>query len=232
MENAVELLDIVWNETSIMERLIDACLIREELQRFPIDLSDADVQMAVDGLRRTNKLFTVEDTERWMQQRGLTQEQLEELASDNFTVLKLRERLASGRVEHYFEAHRADFDTAHVARIECPDAPSAQLLHRQIVAGETDLFEAAQQQFLRSPKQAPSLFATLRRRDLAGASSGDLVCVGSVVTRVLSVTPAALNAETKAAIEEILFGEWLAERRRAASITWHWGRADRTPRAA
>jgi hypothetical protein len=43
------------------------------------------------------------------------------------------------------------------------------------------------------------------------------------VARVLRLTPARLDEATAAAIKQLLFDEWLAERRRAARIEWYWG---------
>ncbi len=84
-----------------------------------------------------------------MLQRGLTHAQLGQLATDDVSVLKLRDRVTACRIDAYFERHRADFDAAHVAASSAPMPRRALLLHRQIVAGEVEFFAAAQRPFLR-----------------------------------------------------------------------------------
>jgi putative peptide maturation system protein len=112
MREAVELLDIVWNESPIMERMINVCLIREELAQRPIEVSDAELQQGMDGWRRTHRLYTTEATLRWMQQRGMTHERLEEIVTESLTFIKLRERISEGQVKAYIESHRHEFAAA------------------------------------------------------------------------------------------------------------------------
>jgi len=236
MEDAVAFLDVLWNEAPILERIVEACLIREELEKRPIEVSDEELQTGMDGLRRTHKLYTADDTHRWMQQRGMNHEQLERLVVGNLTCAKLRTRVAEERTASYFEAHRDELDIAYIARIECADEATARGLHHRIASGAIDFFEGAQQQFLASTNHECFTFETLRRRDsredlgaaiFAGAC-GDVVGpfrVGRshVVARLLSMRPARRDEATNAVIEQILFDQWIAERRRSASVTWHWG---------
>ncbi|HLL21046.1 MAG TPA: TIGR04500 family putative peptide maturation system protein [Kofleriaceae bacterium] len=242
MQHAVDLLDVVWNEAPIRDRLINACLVKEELERYPIEIEHDELQRAVDGLRRAHKLYSVEETLRWMQQRGLSHEDLELLAAHNLRFIKLRERVTAAYVEAFFENQRSDFDTADVARLECGDAATATHIYDQIMAGELGFFEAAQRQFVAGAQQQGTLFARLRRRDIPealgkkifSANPGDVIGPeddGLVVTRVLSRTDARLET-ARGAVEELLFERWLAERRRSARITWHWGTTDRTHHAA
>jgi flavin-dependent dehydrogenase len=42
------------------------------------------------------------------------------------------------------------------------------------------------------------------------------------------LAPARLDEPTRSAIKKILFEQWLAERREAASVEWYWGNAART----
>jgi len=236
MEDAVGFLDVLWNEAPIMDRMVNACLIREELARHPVELGDDELQAGMDGLRRAKKLYTAEAVEQWMQQRGLTHEQLERLVVGNLTCIELRKRVADGRVASYFEAHHAELDTAHVARLECPDEATARHLHATLAAGDQDFFAVAQQQFLAGRAEERALFATLRRRSgpveltsaVFAATPGDIlgpfrVGAAYLVVRLLSLSPARQDEPTRAAIEEALFDEWLIERRRAATVTWHWG---------
>lgn len=119
MRDAVELLDIVWNEAPIMERMINACLIREELAQRPIEIGDAELQHGMDGWRRAHRLYTSEETLQWMQQRGLTQERLEDLVIESLAFIGLRERVAEGQVEPYFEHHRAELGVASLDAATC-----------------------------------------------------------------------------------------------------------------
>jgi len=224
MQDAVALLDVVWREAPILERLVDVSLIRDELDQRPIELSDVELQRGLDDLRRAHGLNEAAATERWMQARGLTHEQLEELINERVTMERLRDRVANGRVEAYFEAHRADFDTAHVVRVECLDEDEAQ----RIVDGDLDLFAAGKQQFLADPTKNRSLFATVRHCEIGYAEPGALSRQGRVVTQVLAVASARLDSATRSKVKDALLEEWLAERRRAAHVTWFWGTTDRT----
>ncbi len=224
MQDVVTLLDVVWREAPILERLVDVSLIRDELEQRPIEPSDAELQRGLDDLRRAHGLHDAAATQRWMQERGLTHERLEELINERVTMERLRDQVANGRVEAYFEAHRADFDTAHVARIECLDEDDAQ----RIVDGDLDFLAAGQQQFLADPTKNRSLFATVRHCEVGHAEPGTLSRQGRVVTQVLAVVPGRLDSATRAKIKDALMEAWLAERRCAAHVTWFWGTADRT----
>jgi putative peptide maturation system protein len=244
---AMACLDFIWRDTSIVDGLIDVCLIRDEVAREPIEVTDEELQHGMDAFRRTRQLFGARDTEAWMQRRGLTQAQLEDLVVDELTVVKLRERVTTSRVESYFEVYRAAFDAAHVAGIEYDDEESARRVSRRLLAGEVEFFHAAQARFLELEFAAEQtgrvLFQTIRRGTATddpraavfAAAPGDFVgpvpvTDGYVVYRVLTIVPARLDEETREVIREVLFKEWLAEKRRVATIEWNWGTATQTRR--
>jgi len=242
MDTAIACLDFIWEEAATIERLVNVCLIREELDRAPIDLTDAELQIAMDRFRAAKKLFKAEDTLRWLSQRGITQEKLERYVSETAIVPKLRDRLVAGQVEAYFAEHRADFDAVRVARLEVADESQARRLARLIRTGEESFFSAAERLFLEASERGvpskPDLFATIERRQAApalrealfAAAPGD--CVGPIdvdaghcLIRILQVIPAELNGRTGAAIKEILFRDWLSRARQSAHIEWCWGEA-------
>jgi putative peptide maturation system protein len=240
VEDAVTFLDCVWREAPLRTRMIDVCLIREELAREPIEIGDEELQQAMDDFRRERGLATAEITQRWLQAQGLTHERFEELVLEERLLARLRARIAAGRVESAFAARRGQLEVARVARLDGAGEAEARALHRRIAGGEVDLLAAAAERFAAGGGAAPSLFATLRRCDAAqdplaaavfAAAPGDLVGpvrVGAewTLARVLSVTPAELDAPTRARVEELLFEEWLAERRRTAIIDWNWGQRE------
>jgi putative peptide maturation system protein len=248
VEQAIACLDFIWGEAPILNRLVNVCLIQEALQDEPIELSDVELQQAMDTFRRANKLFTAEDTHRWMQRHGITHEQLESLAADEATVAKLRNRIVAGRVEDYFARHRTDFDTAFIARLDVADEESAHRIYHQIRTREVDFFTAAERHFLsvaeslRQPRG--ELFAIVRRRAtppalalIFTASPDDVLGPvptekGYSIIRLLSQSAARLDKPTREAIEQILFEEWLEDRRQAARIEWFWGNVKPTSPAA
>jgi putative peptide maturation system protein len=243
VSQAVACLDFMWDQAPVIDRLVNVCLIQEELEREPITLSDAELQLAMDGFRRARRLFTAQDTRRWMERRGVTHTELEALVSDEAMVAKLRQRIAEGRVEDYFETHRADFESAHIARIAFASADEAQRAAEQVRGGGLDFYALAERQFSASSPDRPypaafdivrrsrhpasvaePILAALPGKVVGPLENGDTLILALIVSR----TPAQLDALTCAAIERLLFEEWLEERRAQAHIEWFWWNATRT----
>lgn len=245
MEQAIACLDFIWDELPIVNRLVDMCLIREVLEKDPIELSDAELQLAMNSFRRKHKLYKAEDTYQWLERHGMTHEKLEDLVANEAVVAKLRDRVTVDRAADYFVAHRIDFDTAFITQIQFSDEESAHQAWEQIRSGEVDFYEAAQHRFLEAAerREHPSgdVFAVIQRGqaklELAmavfAAEPGEVLEPvrtekGYAIVRVLSFASARLDEQTLSAIKKILFEEWLAERRQAAKIEWYWGNAGRT----
>ncbi len=243
MEAAIACLDFIWDEVPTMERLVNLCLIREEVDRRPIQFSDVEMQTAMDRFRAAKKLFKAEDALRWLEQHGMTHEKLESYVAETAILPKLRDRIAEGRVEKYFQEHSDDFDAARIVRLEVASEREARELAGQIRAGIQDFFAAAERIFFEKADGAPrasSLFCAIERRqagpafrdELFAAIPGQLIGpfatdTGHTLMRVLEIVPAQLNGHTETAIKEILFESWLAERRQAAQIEWCWGSASK-----
>lgn len=245
---AIACLDFIWDEIPIVNRLVDMCLIREALEKDPIELSDSELQMAMDNFRKARKLYKAEDTYRWLERHGMTHEKLEYFVANEAMVAKLRDRVTAGRLTDYFEEHRADFDTAYIARFHVSDEESAHQIWEQICSGEVDFYEAAQRHFLAAVerREHPSgdIFAIIKRGQVIpelgmavfAAQPGEVLSPvqteqGYAIVRVLSFAPARLDEQTLTAIKKILFEEWLAQQRQAARIEWYWGNAGRTSQA-
>jgi hypothetical protein len=48
---------------------------------------------------------------------------------------------------------------------------------------------------------------------------------GAALAQVVAVQPVCLDKRTRQTIAQVLFEDWLAERRRTARIEWYWGNA-------
>jgi putative peptide maturation system protein len=232
--------DFIWHESSLMNRLIDICLIRQELEERPVNISDDDLQLAMDTFRHSNQLYKAEDTYQWMKQHGMTHEKLEGLVTDNAKVAKLKDRIAENLVEDYFQEHRANFETAYIAKFEIESEPIASQIYEQICTGKISFYEAIEQHFLTITEKYcdrySSIFSMTQRGHLPSnlaqaifnAKPGDILePIGtgneSIIVRVLSFLPATLDRQTSNSIKSILFQAWLAKHREEAKIEWNWG---------
>lgn len=237
--DAMARLDSIWADASVVHQVIDGCLLSAEVTREPERITDEELQAGMDAFRRTHRLCLARDTEAWLQRRGMTHRQLEDLVADQIIIARIRDRVTAGQVERYFERHREGFDTAQVAAIEYATEPEARRAHQHLGSGEVDFLRAAQARFQDDPVERP-LFRTIRRRDaidqqaaVFAAASGDVVGPARVgeryaLYRVLAIVPACLDDHVRAVIQRALFDEWLADRRRTATIEWNWGTVEQT----
>jgi putative peptide maturation system protein len=245
VEHAIALMDFIWDQAPLVEQLVNACLIREELDREPIDLTDDELQEAMNRFRAAKKLFKAEDTLQWLERHGMSQEALEQYVADDAILVKLRDRIACDRIEEYFRQHERDFDSVRVARLQVAHEGRAREIADDFARGRLDFFAAAEHSFTeaadRGTANGPSLFAVIERRKAApplreplfAAAAGQLVGPapvdgGHAVLKVLAKVPARLDARTVSVIKDILFEEWLADRRSTARIEWNWGNASKT----
>lgn len=238
VDQAVALLDFIWDDAPMLKRLVHAALIREALNQEPVTLTDEDLQRALNAFRRTHRLLKAADMHRWMAERGLTQEKLECLVIEHAQIAALRDRVTAGRVEEYFESHRADFDTVSIAQFAVSDPGEAQRIAAQIRTGAIDFDEAAERCFLTGRSIPIEHFAAIRRGQavpelhpvfsaepnsvLGPIRSGET----STIIRVLSITPASLDSPTRSKIQDKLFELWLDARREESTIEWYWGQSE------
>ena len=245
VDAALACLDFIWDEASIIDRLVHMCLVQDELRQHPMELTDDELQAAMNRFRSAKKLFKAEDTVRWLERHGMSQEKLEQYVAESAIVPKLRDKVVGDRVEPYFGDHQADFDAARIARFEVADEGRAREWAEMIRAGKLDFFSAAEQAYFGAAERgAPpkaSLFEVIERREadpalrdqIFAAAPGQLVGPvrvegGYALIRVQSIARARLDDRTCATIKGILFNDWLEQRRQAANIEWCWGNASKT----
>lgn len=235
VDEAIDMIDFVWNEEPLLQRLIDTCLVREALDREPIEVSDEELQAALDEFRAARGLHERETMLTWMQDHGLDLSRIERHLEWEVTRAKLRRRVAGHRVEDYFATARSSFDVVDVAELVFEEPAEASRVADMLRRGTTDFFAVAAQAFVERGARK-SLFTRAARGELApaaaealfgaapGATIGPVLVDGtSRIYRVLALHPATLDRATRERIEQKLFDEWLARQRRSARIEWNWG---------
>lgn len=250
IDQAIASLDFLWDEAPLTDRLVTACLIRQELEEAPVALGAQELQAAMDAFRRARGLLTVAATEAWMAHRGLSHRGLEELVAVEAAVAALRRRETASQVTTYFEENRQQLAAVRLASLVFPSQAAALDALSDIRDG-ADFFAVAERWFAMGAIGAPSapgvlassagIFALKRRDELAesvasqvfeagpGATLGPFATDGGYeVVKVIAIEDAVLNDATVALIEQRLFARWLASRRRSARVEWFWGSAART----
>lgn len=238
IHQAITSLDHAWHTLHVGRHLMDMCLVDKELRLNPVEVTDEELSDALTSFRRTRRLFTVAQVERWMRDHGTPQVQLEAHLRDQVARAKLRQRVAAGREEAYFQEHRAGFERVQVARLYASDQDEALRLYEQLRQAPESFLRVAQERFL-AGGQDDGLFVTLQRSELhreqaellfAGEPGQVIAPVpsgeGYELMQVLRFLPAQLDDATRQQIRNALFEQWLEERRRTARVEWFWGAAE------
>lgn len=240
VEQAITELDLLWNNPGLMQRLIDGCIVEGELKRRDIHVSAADVQSALNSMRRQRGLHTVAALQAWMDSTGISRETLQEIATTLARKARLRDMIAAARMS---ESLNTQLDEIKVAILEVGSEADAMHAAEIVRSGSRQLLEAGQELFLQAPhRHAQVSLREDARHALAADVEGCELYAGAVhvqsagdvyrVIHVLAVKAAQPGPQTTQRLKAMLFQDWLAEQRRAARIEWFWGEAQRTARQA
>jgi putative peptide maturation system protein len=234
--SAIAVIDVMRDKTQVMAQLVSQCLIHAAVRDRALEVSDGEIEAVVDRFRRRRGLYGIEQTHEWLAQRGMTPEDLYSLLAGEAAKIKLREEIAEGRIEEYFASHESEFDTARLARLRVRGEEEAGRLYDQLSAAELDFFEAAQRQFLGDMQPSASeLLIVVRRGQMPPAYSDAIFRAGAgellgpfqngdeyEILRVLQISRARIDEDTREAVKDRLFEEWLERERQKATVEWFW----------
>lgn len=229
MHEVTTYFDAIWGDADLCRKLVDHCLIQRELERSPVEVSDAALQRAVDAFRAEHGLDTAAATEAWLADHAITLPDLEDGLAGRIALPRLRRRIA-GDAHAAFTADRARFDAIDV--IAFPAAAAAALTAE--IRGGAGFYAIAERELAGGggrPGAAGLMFATCRRHELVADEplvEGAVVAArisgaGPYVAWIRGVRGATWDDATRAAIEEVVFAAWLADQRAHAHVEWNWG---------
>lgn len=242
--DAVARLDVLWQNDAVMQRLIDACLIEDALRAHAVGIEPAEMQAALDAIRRRRGLYRTADLKAWLRATGTSEEALEQMAGEVARATKLRDVIVGERAQSHLLHHARDFDSLSFLQLRMPSDEMARTAVAAMSAGSENWHQVAERVFLEGRAEArETCFRRSRRyrleptlqHALAGAEAGAIVGPvtlpdGIFLVRLLAVEVARLDGGDLEAAKTRLFDEWLAEGRRTARIEWFWGKKDRTER--
>jgi hypothetical protein len=174
----------------------------------------------------------------WLASRRLTPVQFEDMLTATLLVRRLRHSIATERMQTYFDAHRSEFDQVHVVEVRAATQADAERVLSAAHSGGSLL--ATAERLLDEP-EPPSITLSLRAcfaADVPAAVRASVGLGGAIIAepqvagqraeepivlmQVRRSMPATLDDRTRQAVEEAVYQEWVAERRAAADVQWHW----------
>ncbi|MGP4095958.1 TIGR04500 family putative peptide maturation system protein [Nonomuraea sp. KM90] len=194
------------------QEIVDQCLLAAAVdEEAPVD--PADLQATADEFRRGRGLHGRAATLAWMAAAGMSGERFETYIAGIARRRRFRLDKEAELAGAHLAAHRADF-----ARVRAVWATGPEKVD---LDGEPSSYgEAVVTVGTRWEGELPEA--------LRGAPVGRVVGPeelprgGFLTGRVLSRSPAEADAETLAAAGRAAFAGWLAGRRAAARVEWHW----------
>ena len=248
--DAIAQLDLLWERVPLMQKLIDRCLVDEALARDPVDVTDEEVQHALDAMRRGRGLLRTADLETWMKDSGVSWHTLETMATQLAQTAKLRERMVGDRVDEVLADDLASFDLIVLATVQTRTEQAAEAVLDSARCGGRGLLHAAQEVFAQGRDgELQTSLRRVRRHQLDAAAERAIaacdrrgadsfvgpvaVSDGFMLAEVLAVEKAvATDPGLRRLVTTRLYDEWLSEKRRSARIEWFWGSVDGTRSAA
>jgi putative peptide maturation system protein len=242
MQTVMGYLDGLWHDARLLTKLVDGCLVREAVEVGGIKATDDEIGSSLAAFERKTGISSAGAKAAWLRGRGWAPHDLEYAIRRNVIAHKLREQVVDGKIDRYFAAHHAEFDTAIIARLRVAKHEVARAAPR-IKQSKVGLGKAVEEAIMAGETDpARSGFATVRRRDfppqhskaIFAAEPGQVVgplerVDGYDIVRVLRIVRARLDDPTRELITNVLFDEWLAKRRGQAAVEWFWGDAELAP---
>lgn len=231
-------LAVALQQAKLNERLefiqtaIDAALIRQTAAKAGFIVADAELQQAADRFRAARELYTGQLTEAWLQARHLSYSEWESLLELEILTGRVRTEVIGDQVQPYFVRHKLAFERAYLNRIVVRDEDTARELRAQILEEQADFYALARRHSIDdATRPACGYVGAVKRAELDatleaaifGATAGSVIGpfkteLGWQLIKVREIKKATLDEATRAAIEETVFREWLAEQRRKARV--------------
>lgn len=212
----------------LMNDLINKLLIQEAIDESPPAVSIKETEKAVNDFRLRHGLYSAVAMRQWLDEMSLTMAALRELAAHNVSARKIKKRVTAHMVRPYFDAHHNDFEILTIFRVQAPSKTVAVAITK--VARPSGLWMALHKKGSLLPTPNGQL-ATKHARELpqSFASASPNMIIGPErspegywVGQLLQRRAARFDSSTRATIEDLLFDDWLAERKKQSTIRWHW----------
>ncbi len=215
----------------VLQQAADRLLVREACRQAGLSASTAELQAAFNDFRKGNGLRSADRTRQWLDERGLTLDDVEDEVRYRVLERKWLARLESG-TEQYFHEHKAQYQQVSLARVLVADGDLAAELLAELEEGEVGFDEMVVRSSIDDrSRHRGGFWGDFHRHELPaelagaafGARPGDVLgpfqgSEGWSLVRIISVREAKLDEATRAAVTQSLYRTWLEGERRQSRL--------------
>jgi len=114
----IKLLRLSGRYDSLIEEIVREKLTVHVARKSGIEVTAEDIQERADQIRRVRSLHRSVDMNRWMDQLGVSLEDLEQFITEMLYYEKMQAKIATdAEVEDYFSSHSPEFDSVAISHI-------------------------------------------------------------------------------------------------------------------
>jgi parvulin-like peptidyl-prolyl isomerase len=222
------------SQTDPIHSAIQNMLVSGMAEREGISVSDAELQEAADKFRQTMRLYSPEDTMNWLENGGLTVNDLERILERDLLVDKLKQHLITDDlIETFYSVNKPAFEWAHLSQIVVNDESRANALYQRLTDTDADFDELARTD---SDSEGESCeiggyLGIVNREELIpevgnavlSAAPGSIVGPlktdqGYHLIKVWDLSKDRFSAQGRERIRELLFWEWIDDQASCADV--------------
>ncbi|GLX02847.1 TIGR04500 family putative peptide maturation system protein [Microtetraspora sp. NBRC 16547] len=204
-------------DKAVHDEIVEQCIVNNEVLADDEPVGDDELREAAEEIRRMWRLHDRAATLAWLAEMGMSGPQFEAFIAGVARRRRFRRRKEAELGPAYLSAHRPDFDLVRALW-----ATGAQPVNGELLHGLGGLLGYGEAQVTLGERRARDLPGPLRDAPMGTVIGpvrhGDGYLTGIVLER----RPAEEDPATVAEAGAAAFADWLAARRRVASIEWHW----------
>jgi len=233
-DDFVKILKLTGRYDGLMEDVVKDKLAVHAAKRQGVKITEDELQERADQLRRVWGLHRAADTNRWLDARGLSLDDLERFVTDMLYHEKIMERIADdAAIEEYFNLNSPKFDSIEVSHILVDSEGKARELIALLEDDPESFADMAREHSLADTRDEGGYIGKVLRGSLQSevegkvfnAAEGDLLgpfpSPDETYFEIFTVNakrPARLDEETRGEVRRIVRDEWIMARAREHGI--------------
>jgi parvulin-like peptidyl-prolyl isomerase len=224
---------LIEDDGTFLTVLVEQSVVDAECERRQIEVKPQAVSDELNLIRRSKRLYSKVDTEKWLQENGLSDNDFENLVKARVRRKELKNQIVEGKVEKYFAMEKWRFDSADLYRIKVTKKSTAEELTAQLKEGAEFFGLAKKYSEERSSSHSCGYIGKIMREQMRPeiesqifkAQSGEIVgpiesVDGFHIYLVEKIELAKLDESVILKVEDKLFQEWLKEHMDLVEISY------------